>query len=404
MDHINVEFKLSKKEYNMLDSFKKKDLSLLLLKIFKTGYDIHFPSNEKIEENVTYNELLERISSIKNELKDEMQNSEITTKLVSLESSLNKLIGISSNSYKKGNFGENMLEEVFSKRYGDITFERKSSQAHSGDAWLYLPDDKVIMLEIKNYNTTVNKDEVNKLRLDMINHHIKWGLFASFNSSIQGMKEMDLYTFNHNKEVYHVIMISNLSTDIHKLDLGLQILRKLISHMDSTYQFPWVIKDINSSLFELDNIVQKNYMLRDDYYNMERDIQKSLSSYHVRLRDYQYEIENKIGEIINKIKNTMNNSIMKENIMDDILKKYQDKKILPIIVRILDIIQYKKWQLNINDDDIITIIDTYNIEIGSMKIQIKKVIINIINNDMTLTLHLGKEKENKQNLDIIKSL
>ena len=404
MAFLNIGLKLNKKQFPLLDSFKKKDMGDLLLKIFSIGYDIYFPSNENIQKQIVHNQLLEKINSIKDEMKEEMNNSDISIKLSSLESTLTKLIGLSSNSNKKGNFGENVLEEVFAQRYGDIKFERKSSQAHSGDAWLYLPDDKIIMLEIKNYTTTVNKDEVAKLRSDMINHHIKWGVLASFNSNIQGMKEMDYYTFTHNKEIYSVVMISNLSTDIHKLDLGLQIIRKLMSQIDTIDQFPWIVKDINSSLLELDMIVQKNYMLRDDYYSLERDIQKSLSSYHTRLRDYQYEIETKTSEIIGKIKSTMNDSINKESDYKNILDKYQDKKILPIIVRLIDVIQKHKWNIIIDDicDYIIKTKD--NITIGTIKIQAKKAIINIINNDLTLNLHLGKEKENKQNLDIINSL
>jgi hypothetical protein len=404
MAFLNIELKLDKKQFPLLESFKKKDMGDILLKIFSIGYDIYFPSNENIQKQIVHNQLLEKINSIKNEMKEEMNNSDISIKLSSLESTLTKLIGLSSNSNKKGNFGENVLEEIFAQRYGDIKFERKSSQAHSGDAWLYLPDDKIIMLEIKNYTTTVNKDEVAKLRSDMINHHIKWGVLASFNSNIQGMKEMDYYTFTHNKEIYSVVMISNLSTDIHKLDLGLQIIRKLMSQIDTMDQFPWVVKDINSSLLELDNIVQKNYMLRDDYYSLERDIQKSLSTYHTKLRDYQYDIEMKTSEIIGKIKSTMNNSIKKENNTNIILKKYQDKKIYSIVVRILDTLQTKKWVIDIDDMDEYIIKTNENIIIGNIKIQAKKAIINITNNDLTITLHLGKEKENKQNLDIINSL
>jgi hypothetical protein len=82
------------------------------------------------------------------------------------------------------NFGENILEELFQQRYGDIQFERKSHIPHSGDAWLYLPDNQIIILESKNYTYTVNKDEIIKLQNDMINHHIKWGLLLSFNSFV----------------------------------------------------------------------------------------------------------------------------------------------------------------------------------------------------------------------------
>lgn len=406
MGYIEFTLKLDEKEYPMLNNFKKKELDKYLFKIFKTGYQIHFPSNDKIEQQLEHNELLERIETIKEELKDQINNSEIGDKINSLESSLTKLIGLSSNSCKKGNFGENVLEEIFSKRYGDIQFERKSNVAHSGDAWLYLPDGKLIMLESKNYTNTVNKDEIIKLQSDMINHHIKWGILTSFNSSIQGMRELDLHTFNHNNETYFILMISNLSADIHKLDLGLQIIRKLMLTINDLPQFPWIIKDISQSLNELNQIVQKNYFLRDSYYNMERDVQKSLSNYHVILRDYQYDIEIKIKEIISKIKETMDTSIQNNivNVTQQIIDKYHDKKILPIVVRLVDIIENKKWLINYDNESTDWIIQNNGTEIGKVKIQTKKAIINIPSNDLTLNLHLGKDKENKQNLEIIKSL
>jgi archaellum component FlaC len=407
MGYLEVSLKLDEKEFPMLNNFKKKELDKYLLKIFKTGYQVHFPSNDIIKQQVEYNELIERIETIKDELKDEINNSEINDKINSLETSLTKLIGLSSNSCKKGNFGENLLEDIFSKRYGDIVFERKSQTHHSGDAWLYLPNNKIIMLESKNYTTVVNKDEINKLKFDMINHNIRWGILTSFNSMIQGMKELDFYTFNHNKETYSIIMVSNLATDIHKLDLALQIIRKLMDTFDKLPEFPWIVKDINNTLNELNQIIQKNYMLRDSYYNMERDIQKLMSNYHINLRDYQYDIEQKINEIITKIKSTMEtvvSDIKSVNGYQLLLDKYQDKKILPIIVRFVDVAQSKKWNINYNDENNEWVCNRNDEEIGRLKIQNKKAILSIIPNDIELTLHLGKEKENKKNLELIKSL
>jgi len=98
-----------------------------------------------------------------------------------------------------------------------------------------LPNNKIIMLESKNYINTVNKDEIIKLQNDMINHHIKWGLFLSFNSKIQGMKEIDFEIFNHNNENYHIIFVSNLSNDISKLDFSLSLIRKLLNTYSSCF-------------------------------------------------------------------------------------------------------------------------------------------------------------------------
>jgi hypothetical protein len=254
------------------------------------------------------------------------------------------------------------------------------------------------MLESKNYTSTVNKDEIIKLQSDMITHNIIWGILVSFNSMIQGFKELDFHTFLHNNQTYSIIMISYLSSDYHKLDLGLQIIRKLILKFDNFINFPWIISDISQNLNDLNNIVKKNYSLRDSYYSMEKEIQKILSNYHVFLRDYQYELELKINEIINKIQFTTNKSIkVKKNInYQDILDKYQNKKILPLIVRLLDLCKNKSLVLICDDDN--WEIKIKNEIVAFVKIQLKKIIINI--NEICLTFNIGNEKDIKQNFDI----
>lgn len=394
MDAIEITIKINNKDYPVLSTFKKKDLNDWIIKLFKTGYNIHFPSNDTIQQHIKNSEVVGCINMMKDEIKEKLDNSE-------LNNTLTKLIGISSNSYKKGNFGENVLEEFFSGKYGDIKFERKSGTAHSGDAWLHSDDGTIIMLESKNYATTVNKDEFSKLKADMITHHIKYAILVSFNSSIQGMKEMDFITFSHHSDIYSIITISNLAMDINRLDLGIQILKKLIIHNKKESNDMHVLSDINSSLVELDSIIMKNYSLRDKFYMTEKVMQNALSEFHIMMRDYQYDIEKKIKDIICKVKNIK----IEESInYDNIMEVYKESKMLPTIVRIIDICMIKKWKLIQDEDSNMWHIVYIENEIGIMKIQAKKVNIYINDNDLTLVLNLGKEKANKENLDFIKKL
>jgi hypothetical protein len=393
-----ISFDIDKNKFPLLINYNENELNLLLLKIFETGYNIHFPSIDNIKKETHHKELIEILETIKIN-----NNSELNEKINSLEIILNKLIGLSSNSNKKGLFGENLLEEIFNQRYGDIRYEKKGTIAHSGDAWLYLTDNKIIMIESKNYTVTINKDEINKFKSDMINHNIKWGILVSFNSSIQGMKELDLLTFTHNSEVFTILMISNLSTDIHKLDLGLQILRQLIILLDNNKKFPWIIKNINNNLNELDILINKNYILRDNFYNMEKEINKSLTNHYTILRDYQYDIEQKIKEIILNIESTMKNSINTFiDINNDILNKYKDKKIFILVSKLLDIIKKKKWIIKNDSTDKYIIIDTLENIIANIKIQQKKIIFNNNLNNNSINLLLGKDNLNE--LNIIDSL
>lgn len=399
---IEINIKLNIEEYPILNQLKKKDLETQIYKIIKTGYDIYFPSIKKINNNIEYYEFIEQINNIKSDIKNELNTIDISNKINSLESSLNKLIGISSNSAKKGNYGENYLEEIISQRYGDIKYEKKNHIPHSGDAWLYLPDNKIIMLESKNYTTSIKKEEINKLEFDMITNNIKWSLLISLNSSIQGMKELDFYTFNHNNETFSIIMISNLSSDLHKLDLGVQIIRKLINIFNNINDFPWIIHDVNQSLIELNNIMKKNYILRDSFYNMEKEIINSLSVYHVHIRNYQYELEQIILEITNKINNTMKKSIdcIDFNINIELLNNYKSFKIYNILIKIIDVFYSKKWIINIDTFKIYN----NNIEIGYIKIQHNKILIFNIKNDITINFNKNKDLENYKNLELLELL
>ena len=383
----NLLLEINLNNYPLLSNIKDDLQQTIIKNIFDTGYNIHFPQIN-INDITNNNEIL---------------SLEISNKLDNLESSLSKLIGISSNSAKKGEMAELILEKLINDRYGDIKFENKSQTPHSGDAWLYLPDDKIIMLESKNYTNTVNKDEVIKLESDMITHNIKWGVMVSFNSMIQGMKELDYHTFIHNNETYSIIIICNLSNDYHKLDIGLQIIRKLMLKTSDNNNFPWIIKDITQNLNELNDVMKKNYLLRDSYYLLEKEIQKILSNYHVLLRDYQYELEQSINKTIDKIKTTTNKSIIinQDIKYDDIIEKYQTKKIFPIINRLIDLCQNKNWELNNEDNDNWIIKNKQEI-IGNIKIQIKKMIVNI--NDISFIFNIGSDKEIKQNFDLINHL
>lgn len=383
-------FEIDIKDFPVLANIEKDKINDYINQIFKTGYNIHFPVYQAPE----YNHIIAKLEQFHDSLKD----TNIKDYLLSLDTSLNKLIGLSSNSSKKGNFAENVLESIFETRYGDIKFERKSGVAHSGDAWLYLPDDTIIILESKNYTTTVGKEEILKLQNDMIEHNIKWALMVSFNSQIQGMRELDFHTFVHNHETYSVTMISNLSSNMSKLDLGLQVIRKLITTKDTANKVllnPMLINNINDNLVELNKIINKNYLLRDGYYAMEQNINKSLSSYHTILRDYQYDIEIKIKEITDKLNNITEQPKIINN-YTEILESFQGKKTLPIVTRLLDIVKSKDWLIDSKDNNN-WIISSKDKVICTVNIQLKKIVV--VHNQIELTFIITKD--NQQNYNIL---
>jgi hypothetical protein len=403
MNILDINLKIKEDLYPIMFKLKKKELIKISEIIFNTGYQIMYPKIDKtnIKKQHDYIEIINKID----ELKKDFMSPQLNDKINSLESSLEKLIGISCSSMKKGEFAENLLENIFSQRYGDITFKKTNTIPHSGDAWLYLPDDKIIMLESKNYNTTINKDELIKMENDMKTNNINWGLFVSFNSNIQGLKEMDYYTFMHNNQIYNIISISNLSIDINRLDLGLTLIRKLINIPNIDLKFPWIIKNIKKDLDDLHEIVIKNYILRDNFLNIEKEINKNLNNYYIKLRDHHYDEENKINQIIKSLNSTMEESVLidLENKYKDILEfcNHKDKKLFIIINKIIDCIP-KNISI-INNGNIWNI--QYNQDIiGIIKVQTKKIILELSKYELIISFVIGKDKENIGNLIIIENL
>ncbi len=399
---IEIKLNIIKSEYPALFKIKHDELDSTIFSLFDTGYNIMFPQPININNtNYEYSQIVNKIDSLKNEI----NNTDLNEKICILEHSLEKLIGLSTSSAKKGEIAENILENIFNSRYGDIEFKNTSQIPHSGDAWLYLPNNKIIMLESKNYTTTVNKDEIIKLQSDMITHHIKWGLFLSFNSNIQGMKEIDFNMFNHNNENYHIIFVSNLANDINKLDFSLSLIRKLLTAYSELEQFPWIVNNIKSELINLNNILEHNYLLRDQFINMEKDIIKNINNFYIKLRDYQFNLDTKIKDIINKITSTMSDSIEFDKIDYNLIittASKKDKKLDYIATKITDTMKKKKIYFEYTDNIFNLIFNDENI--GTLKILNKKIVIEFIKYDIVLNFIIGKDKEILHNLIIFQNL
>ena len=407
----DIYIKMNLKEFPFLQSIKKKDISKLLSDIFKIGYMIYFPNKDKTLEKQEYEEIKNSIIALKEEI-SESDISEIGDKIIDkinekielLNNSLTKLLGLQNASSKKGELAENIIQHAFTTRYGDLLYEDKSQIAHSGDAWVHLPDNKIIMIETKNYTNTVNKGEIEKMEYDMKFNNIRFCLFLSLNAPIQGFRDMDFHTFTNNGENYFAIMISNLSNNISKLDLAFNMMRKLIDMLNSPDKFPWIQKKINDGLNKINDIVNKNYLLRSNFYSLEKTINGAMDTYHKELRDYQYELEQTISSLTKEIISTMSDSLSNtpEVIpsIDELMLVHKEKKIFVIIQRITDIFKKKAWTIKPSEENSYEI---YNKDkkLGSFDVQLKKVSIHFPENQLDLVFNYANNKQNTKNLEIL---
>lgn len=379
---FDYNFKFNQSEYPLLFTMKKKDRDNYIKAIFKTGYLIHFP-DLNTDSKTTTTEIREIIEQLKNEL----NGNDLNDKINSLEASLEKLIGLSHSSSKKGELAENILEEMLSSKYPEMEYINMAQIPHSGDAWLKFEDTKKIMLESKNYVNKVTKEEIDKMEKDMKTNNIQWGIFISWNSAIVNTKEFDIKLFNHHGNTYTILFLSNLSKDVDRIILAIQLLKNLIKNYSNLENFPWITSAIKQDLDELNSIIKLNYSLRDNYDILEKQIKSSLNSFYSQLRDYQFKIDSKIEQITQKIDNTSKISLTNKkykNICNDILKTYNSNKNKPLIARLLD--EILKNNLIINNQ---LELFKQTKKIGIIKIQTKK--INVIVNKVSLEISSSED-------------
>jgi len=393
--------------YPLLTNNVQTNIEDIIRNLIDIGYDTKFGLTTMIQPNI--HEPLTIESSIYNHISSLHKRTEKTEDtMTELTTTLHKLIGISSNSVKKGGFAEGILEHTFKMRYGDIRFEAKNQTAHSADAWLHLPDNQIIMLESKNYTNTVNKKELDKFEADMITHNVHWGILISFNSPISGMRELDYYVFTHNKQTFVIFIISNIQNvdDFHRLlDLGLQLMRRHIQLEKQNIKFDYVAQDVSAALTDLHKLIAKNNTLRDAFYNMEREIHKSTNEYYGILRNYQYEIDTTIRHIIQKVDVIMCDSA--QSIMDGLYNGIgspttPNKEIANIVSRIIDTCIPKGWKLLTGPDSTPKFSDENGTIIASMKIQSKKVVVILHDRDLEISFCIGKEHTLLHNLEMLR--
>ena len=355
--------------YPMLKALKKDQLSTTIELIVKTGYETIFPSKPSIDP--------------------------LYGKITSLESTLERLMGIGSS--KKGEMAELVLENHIKNRYGDVTYIDMAHTPHSGDAWIKFDNNTTnILLESKNYTNKVNKDEIDKMKFDMIHCNIKWGIFLSWNSNIIGMKEFDIEMFQDKGMQYNIIYIANLSSDIDRLDLAIQLIRKLIT-MNFTKNITWIQSIIENDLLQLNNIISKNYQFRIWFEDMDTSIKHQLNKYYSKMREYMFEIDNSIKNISERI---MNSTLQSINVDHDSFNQYlslykDNKKLFPVLAQLVDTL--KQYSITVKDD-IIYYKDTV---IASIKVMGKKILI--VWETLKQTSELGME-DNTSSFTIIKIL
>ena len=304
-----IDYKIDLDKFNFIKNIKTDYLPYVIEEIFNIGYSNYVKS------------------FIKHEIAQSFEETNIITE---------------NKNTSKGQLGESVVYDIIVNKFPDYQVENTSKIPYSGDIKLTLPSNNRIMVEVKNYNKTLDQEQVDKLKYDMKFSNIYYGIFISLNSGIVGKKRFELETFYYNKQTYCILyvpygmhihtpskkyMISHNSIDesISNLTMKIEFSICIIESICNNYSKPYYNKLYNLDK-NMDYLLDQLNIYYDDFRNiknsvikMEDNIKKSLESHINIIKDYEFTIKNNINKLINK-KLNINNVNNKELLI--LIKKY----------------------------------------------------------------------------------
>lgn len=291
----NIDFTLEKNKYPILDKINQEHLEYVMDEIFELGYNQY----------------------MKNLIKTDVQTT------LNSQQNLTNSITESKYSTLKGSMGENIVMDILIDKFPNCVVENMSKIPHSGDIQMSLPSRNKLIVEVKNYNKTIDQEQIDKLKFDMRFNNIRGALFVSLNSGIVGKKKFELEFFKNNMDDCFIIYlpysmhksipdkkniishnsiedsISNLSI---KLEFGICIIQNIIcrksmetidnlNKLCSSQELDWITSQFNQLYTEFKNIKNSIRKLDDG-------IKKSLNSHKSVIGEYENFILNKINNLI----------------------------------------------------------------------------------------------------------
>ena len=319
-----INYKISKLKYPLLEQIDGYKIPFVIDEIFELGYNYY----------------------LKNLIKIDIQNN-----LSQVSNTITNTITESKLSTSKGGIGENLVMDILIDRFSTYQINNTSKIPHSGDIQLTVPSGNKIIVEVKNYNKTIDQDQIDKLKFDMRFSNITGAIFISLNSGIVGKKRFELETFKYNMQDYYIIyipysmhkilpnkknIITHNSIDDSicnltiRLEFGICIMQNIIDKIKNNF-----ICSKNLSNIDLDFVTNQFNLFYDEFKivknstnRLEENIKKNLESHTNSIKEFENLIIKKINKLIKKkITNYMEFDIQIKNIKIN-LNEYNNWNIL----------------------------------------------------------------------------
>mgnify|MGYP003388633109 FL=1 len=188
-------------------------------KILQLALSIGLKSIQMSEVNMDCHSYIEPIQK----LVDDSTNHH-KEKLFTIESKLDDLLHIKTNSSRKGRLSEDICRDILTKTYPSWDFLDVSQVGYGADCRAFKTPIGQILFEFKSYDHNVNRDQIAKFIRDLEHTNIKYGIFVSNTSGIVGKKNIEWEIINDKIVIY----VSNMGLSGYGCILGTELLLSLI--------------------------------------------------------------------------------------------------------------------------------------------------------------------------------
>lgn len=362
--------------------------------ILLTALSIGLQSIQFSETSFTGKSYIKPIEDIANETKSVIQT---------MDNKLNDIFHLNTNSSYKGQLGETIAIQSLMKRYPSWEIKDTSGIQYSGDFHAKNTPVGDILYEIKNYDYTINKDQITKFYRDLDNTGIKYGIFISHTSGIVG-KETIEWEVKSNKLC---IFISNMGINNYSVEIATELLMSLISIdiMGETQNYvlkynidlDGIIDTLNNHIYELKTsieyianhrqiIIEQTKKINDNLYTIERSVTKC----ETQMNNTFHNLTNYIQDI--SIDATTIEKQNKSQIINYI--ETVDEKYKSVFYKLYELCKELKITIFLQKNDWILIKE--NVHVGQTKISKMKVemIIPISSESITINIKYEKIKNN----------
>lgn len=290
-DNNLYNYNISLEKYNLLKKIDSNLLSYTIEEIFEIGYTNYVRNfiKKSFEQNIESNEITEKIT----------------------------------NSSNKGSYGENIVYDIIVNKFNDLQIEDTSKKPHHGDINLTFSSKNKTILEVKNYNKTVDIEQIDKLKYDMKYSKINCAILLSLNSGIVGKKKFELETFHidgvlsfilympysfhksiPNKK--NIIIHNSFEESVNNLTIKLEFAISIIENILNTtnqyksFENSFHIKNSDIITEQLNTIYEEFKTIKKSYQKLEENIIRNLNTHSSTIKDFEFSIKKKINSLISQ--------------------------------------------------------------------------------------------------------